>query len=854
MQQSRDITPDRQREVQQSPLLWFFVFSCCSRAIKMDTGERSLYKNQCEELVKDRQIFREKLQEFPHLFKLKDYSDVTLERKQFMVDKLKSERTDDGNYRTPVETICISNLIAFLSFLTKDVETAVDETEKVLATPNNDTNIVALANMAIMKWEMGKRVEGETFVKKLEELRGQRNFEDKVTDAKAEMAYCYSRMGMSFASLAVDIFEEVVTVRPHDYTWKLGLALVLRRFTHTNYRMYFGMSSDLTSKRSLRAFDLLFEIRNSDAPEGQRAQALVELGVLLDQWWNADLSRVLKKAKEKGLTATHCYEEAVSLGPADVHVLVKCGKFFKNKNKLGKSREILERAIAIRPTTTAHHYLGNTFIKMAVSHQKQCQQESTRRQTHSVGRRLSNMTVSETNRTHVSQSPAASATSAYRSILKSPRRLPSLTRDDMYVKDALHHFQESIRLSHKENSSAVYDLGLLFTSLGNDDKALDLFFTLINEQESRGSPLQIINAYEQAGLIHMRKSVRAGDDNAAEGCRLLQTALQLQCQAGPSLPTGNPDFKTLWPSFYELCNAARNKDSRYLRFKLFEMVNNYAECLNVLDEMSKFSHKEAVDPKFLEKRLICYVNLERYDDALLFLSLLEVTEEREIILQWSDPDLPRRVRIMAAKKMLLNINDTRFGTTEDKVIKKCFLQAITAKSSQSDEETQREYVDNGWDEDLEPKWWHVMILHDLEDDDMKVKGLAIKNILQNVCGLRVTCMSDDDDVRPYHPEVWKILENAEKSQILVVLCGTKTFSDDFCNNFLQVLPEVRSSGNSTRKALLALQIENAHQPKNLHPDRWFQCSPTLYGTFEVYTPELISDICKLFCFLANISV
>ncbi|XP_025081268.1 uncharacterized protein LOC112556455 [Pomacea canaliculata] len=835
---------------------------------KMDAGRQrggqGLYRAQNEALMKDRQTFREKLQEFPNLFQLKDYSELTMERKQNMLDRLKSEIIDESNYHTPKEVTCISNLIAFLLFLTKDVEKAVEETNKVLTSPDNDTNVVALANMAVMTWERGKRVEGEKMLKKLQELRNLENFQQKVTDAKGEMAYSYSRMGMTFAALAVDTFEEVVQSRPLDYTWKLGLALVLRRFTHINYRMHFRISSDLTSQRSLRAFDLLLEIRNSDAPEGQRAQALVELGMLLEQWWNAEMSSVIERAKEKGITAEKCYEEAVQLAPEDVYVLAKCGKFFKIKNKLDKSREILERAIAIRPTTTAHHYLGNTFVRMAIWQQKNQSKQFDRKTNitdpshQELSNRMQRMAVEEP---HSSQQANTEATAAYVRIIKSPKRLLSMSLDQ-YVEKALYHFEESIRLSCKENSPAVYDLGLLYVSLGDDDKALDQFYTLINETGSRASPVQIINAHEQSGFLLLKKSSSANDENdkenyASEACRLLQDALQMQCQVVSSLPDTVPNFKTLWPSFYELCNAAKTSSSpdRQMKemAKLFEMIKNYAECLDVLDEMSKFSPQETVDPEFLEQRLNCYVNLKRYDDALLFLSMLETTKEEELVRQWSDPHLAKRVRVMAAREKLLKTGAPPSASIDDKTIKRCFVQVIQSDFSQTDEETQRKYVDDGCSENLERKWWHVMILHDLYDDDMKAKGLTIKNILQNVCGLRVTCMSDDDDVRPYDHELWTIHENAEKSQIFLVLCGTKDFSDEFYENFLQVLPEM-CSGDTTRKPILALQLDNVPRPKKLHPHRWFQCPPSLFGTPDLYTPELIDDICNLFCFLADITI
>ncbi|PVD35884.1 hypothetical protein C0Q70_02853 [Pomacea canaliculata] len=272
-----------------------------------------------------------------------------------ILETLKSERIDDSSYRSPAESTCISNLIAFLLFLANDVDNAVEEINKVLSSPNNDTNIVALANMAVIKWEIGDRMEGETIIERLQELSEQGNFEDKVIDAKAEMAYCYSRMGMSFASRAEDIFEEVVEARPHEYTWKYGLAKILRRFTQSTYILFFRISFELASQKSLRAFDLLLEIKNSRAPGGERAQALTELGLLLQLKWNKQFSRLVDRAEEERITAQQCFEEAVELAPEDPYVLTHVGNFYNYAKQLDKSRQLLQRAIEIRPTTTSYH-------------------------------------------------------------------------------------------------------------------------------------------------------------------------------------------------------------------------------------------------------------------------------------------------------------------------------------------------------------------------------------------------------------------------------------------------------------------------------------------------------------------
>ncbi|PVD35885.1 hypothetical protein C0Q70_02854 [Pomacea canaliculata] len=590
----------------------------------MNRGQEEGALTQCTEenegMHQERDIFRRKLREFPNLFGIINYSTLTQKRQQTLLEKFSVEKEDGDHHCTEAEKTASSNLIAFLLFLRKDREKAVEEINNVLQSPNNDSNIVALASMAVIKWEMGDRQEGERFVEKLENLRQQENFQEKVVDAKAEIGYCCSRMGMVYAQLAVDMFKEVVKARPCDYTWKLGLAVALRRSLKTNYVMYFRIPPQLTSERSLRAFDLLLEIKNSNAPDTLRAEALVELGTLLQNEKFPEFEDVKVKARKHGITAEQCYEEAVELAPTDPHVLTHSGKFFSNRKQLQRSRELLERAIEIRPTTTAHHFLGTTLTKLVREEKYQSRQDWG---ASAGGRRYDN-----------------------------ERQI-----DHKHVKAAIEHFEKAIEISQDDNTPAIYDLGVLYVCVGDDDQALKQFSKLINLTASRCSPIQLIKSHEQVGLIYMRKKTGARNqaerqEYTAEGCRLLQEALQMQCQAVRSLPPSEPDLPASRPSFYDLCCAAKGTKSPNHQLKqisrLYEMIRNYRDYLNVLTEISKFTRQKTLNVENLEECLKNYVTRQQYDHALLFLSLLETTEEEVLISQWSDPELPNRVRVMAA--------------------------------------------------------------------------------------------------------------------------------------------------------------------------------------------------------------
>ncbi|PVD35886.1 hypothetical protein C0Q70_02855 [Pomacea canaliculata] len=554
-----------------------------------------------------------------------------------------------------------------------DNNEAIDEADATLNSPNNDTNIVALANMAVMQWKMGDREEAERLVNNLEELRGKADFSDKVLDAKAEMAYFYSRIGMKSSSLAVELFEEVVQERPREYSWKYSLALVLRRFTHINFRMYYQLSSEITSQMALRAFDLLVEIRNSDAPKIMKGRALTELGMLLEQAaFLPELKNATKGSKNRPTQAKLCFKKAVELAPRDVHVLTYSGKYFM-KNDLEKSLELLERAIDIRPTTTAHHYLGNTYVKMAKVHQKRKSRQHFRGGS-SMGRgqrkgkikreikrdtdfcfdrreiccqnvlfigfkKLSSMNVNQACKLlgddqyfraddeHINasirqrQSGGRKSASAvisrhhnhpdfqswdYKMMIKSSIKPASIQLPDKRASFAQENYQHSITLSREDNPPAIYDLGVFYVLVGDDDEALNQFTILINQTEFLRNSLQIINAYEQSGLIYRRKKHRAKvkkaeEKHAAESRKMFQAALQMQCQFVSSIHTCVPDFKATRPSFFELCSAGKSKNSQEIQFevaRLFDMIKVYVDYLSVLKEMRGFRPRTPLTPSF----------------------------------------------------------------------------------------------------------------------------------------------------------------------------------------------------------------------------------------------------------------
>ena len=84
-----------------------------------------------EHLRRQREEFYQKLEPYPHLFKLSGYDDISINVYRSIRDRLKAERGQRGT-ATVMERSRDANLIAFASFQLRDYRSAVTETDSVL--------------------------------------------------------------------------------------------------------------------------------------------------------------------------------------------------------------------------------------------------------------------------------------------------------------------------------------------------------------------------------------------------------------------------------------------------------------------------------------------------------------------------------------------------------------------------------------------------------------------------------------------------------------------------------------------------------------------------------------------------
>ena len=277
--------------------------------------------------------------------------------------------------------------------------------------------------------------------------------------------------------------------RPHDDSLKYTLGLTLRRYTNPSWT---SMHPDVDFVPAVRrAIELFVQIKDQreNSPD-LRAKAAAELGEMLD-WQREERIRnaVEDERRRLGLTAAQCFDEAIRIAENNPPVLVRAGKYFRHQKKLTESRELLQKAVDLRPEPKAHHQLGITLRQLALQERGPGHAGAHQGYSRNQGSYPRTQGNQRDRRQQGFNPQAAAAT------VKTPR----LRRDGRYVQEAIEHFRKFLELSYWENDLALYDLGMMYFYIGEYDLALQQFHKILE--------LLLLNsiifnkAREQAGLV-----------------------------------------------------------------------------------------------------------------------------------------------------------------------------------------------------------------------------------------------------------------------------------------------------------------------------------------------------------------
>ena len=490
-----------------------------------------------------------------------------------------------------------------------------------------------------------------------------------------------------------------------------------------------------------------------------RARAAAELGEILGKQQDKHIRNAVEDEKHRlGLTAAQCFDEALGLAENSPAVLVCAGKYFRQQNNLTKSRELLQKAVDDRSEPKAHHQLGITLRYLALQERGPGHAGAHQGYSRNQGfypRAQGN----QRDRRQQGFEPQAAAATV---------RTPRLRRDGRYVQEAIEHFRKCLELSYGENNLARYDLGLMYFYIGEYDLALQQFHKMLE--------LLLLNstnfneATEQAGLVlkQMADGERHGErreafEEMSQFC--LNLTLSNQCRKLLQKLRTTRMNEAFWRSFYSLKDPLRHQTLKELRENtekveglLLTTAKNYSRRLPVLKDLVRYNEREAEDASVLERAAQGYITDGRYGDALLFLSLLKLTQQRHVLATWRDADVYVRVHVLVAEDRLLRCvgrNDvlTDLNVTAAKLM---FRQAfedvfspagnLTTPPSQAAPtpgETLADISSPKLVDDVNDAL-NVLLLHDPRDKEVERDARNLQAVLQEICGLKTGLMCDEE--------------------------------------------------------------------------------------------------------------
>ena len=661
--------------------------------------------------------------------------------------------------------------------------------------------------------------------------------------------------------------ERLLSRRPHNETLKFTLGLTLRRYTNLNYTTKHPEVDFTPAVR--RAIELFVQIKDREESDPDlRAKAAAELGEILG--WQEDkhiMNAVEEEKRHRGLTAEQCFNEAIQLAENNPEVLVWAGKYFRHQGNLNRSKELLEKAVTIRPQEKAHHQLGITLKQLAFqekgSEVTRWAKNDNRNQTAYLRSNAYRENTARRNADHFNTRQGAwnigGASEQFdghwratgrnannwgtRGRDNGNRRLPCREQGNWrtqggnhgdqhytgrspsnwqqqvfspsdetvkYLQEAIEHFRKSVELAKGENCFAFYDLGHAHFLLKEYDEALKHFKKIIDIFPP-GNSFSFNLATKHAGLVFEEMAKGEGNEERRKAfeemsqfclnlslsnrCRQLLQKLQ-KCRTTRWLN------QVFWISFHSLQGALHRlrENSGKEEGQLLKAMKDYNKTLPVLKEIFGYSEERAVDASALESTVQDYLTNGRYDDALLFLSLLKLTQQKHVLGTWRDDDVYVRVQVLVAKDRLLRCvgrNDvvTDFNVTVAKLMFRQAFQDVfcpadklmavpiledrregPADGDQNDEchgdnrsneverprpgqdclprttfppeaavnpgETSADVSSPELDDDVDDEL-KVLLLHDPRDKEAEGDTRNLQTVLQEICGLKTTLMCDE---------------------------------------------------------------------------------------------------------------
>ncbi|BFZ17937.1 hypothetical protein BsWGS_20976 [Bradybaena similaris] len=298
--------------------------------------------------------YKKRMVHFPCAFNVIDADKVTTAQLRSMQHNLDSEL--DINDGGDDERIIKLNILTWVRFRLEKHEEALQLSNDIVDLTKR-RNVASLGNRVFVTLETGDEVEAMKCLKDLEKLKSENDFHILYTDAQAEQAYYYSRIGgPSNLHRAIDIFSTLPET-PINYARKFGLGLVYRRATRANIFCSSLERLDVEEYEK-KAAECLFQVAEN-ADNRLRALAYAQLATLRRNYPYREKLELFH-----GLDVEELCEKALQHEQNIPSVLAICGNAIKPID-INKAIQWLSKSVEIKENSAAYHHLGICYKRKA---------------------------------------------------------------------------------------------------------------------------------------------------------------------------------------------------------------------------------------------------------------------------------------------------------------------------------------------------------------------------------------------------------------------------------------------------------------------------------------------------------
>ena len=820
----------------------------------------------CSLTGQEQDQLQSQLSPFPHTCQQQDLQQLTPAKLRRLKSGLESALS--VGHETTMETARYRNLLAYTLHCLDQPQAALQQLDMVLGMEDQRHNLVTLANKAVILHSQQQLSEAQEQVQALRAIQEEDDdFGYLVVKAKAELAFTYTRLGPKFSPRAVALFEEVLQQarEPEKWLWSFGLSLTKRRQLRMHPDTFTPMPPKETADEQRGLLQQLKEIAEHCSSSKLKAKTFAEIALLLDMVFRTPLSSEFCFRAQ--MTREKACEKALQLDDNDNSVLCKTGRIFRHFRKTERSRDLLEKAVRIRPSSTAYHHLGITYKALATikknrqhndqPHWRQGSRPGSAGSYYSLSQQFGQMSVGSSGYSSgVSRGLQGTSTPGAGSgtplsqdedvrnmqkRIKSPaRNVTHFSRADPYVEDAVRNLRKAVEFSEGKNAMAQRDLALLLKAMGELEDAKN---NLLSLQTETLCDADVISVYEQLGLV-MKEQAEVEEDETKKkhleqnSSAMLMKALTAASRVYKRAPQVNMgEVLHSFPILMQEAEATSARTDHKLKekAKLCQLIRDHKQSLDLLQEIEQMKSNEANEPEYLKLRIENYVEIEDYMKASTFVELLDCTSQSQATRElFEDKQYVLKIFLRLAQEALQQ------GSPDTaQHFREAFQEAMKAHPVEA---SSSEYVDTDAKEDHVDKW-DVGILH---EESTEEDAMSLAETLKHTCGLKVCT---NQDIAANKLELEGEIHNVKNSQLVVVLAGGS----------ISRRMRLKISNIAKRPSIVTLLVEGQQVPELLEAHRRLDCTDGVMASLRQAArhggqtnQSVAHDVFRIFCFLVDV--